>query len=581
MYNFTPTQQEAYEQYLNGKNIFITGSGGCGKSYFIKKIYDDAKLKNKNIKVTSLTGVSAILLKCCATTIHKWGNLGLGTADEYSVYKKIIKMRLTNNYLNTEILVIDEISMMSEKLFELIDYLCKKIRNNQLSFGGIQVIMSGDFYQLPPVCKDKNIVSESNFCFQSNLWDSTFDYSYIFEKNFRQSGDKKYFEMLQEIRVGEPSMETIVTLVECSKKKENLDIKPTKLYPIKKLAEKINFQELNKIVNKTMYEYTPGIFCDSIEINLSSIKVKHVKDEIGYVLKNSMFEENLKICVGCQVMCIANVDQENNLVNGSQGIVVRFEYCTINNKSYPVIKFENIEHDITIKEHSWEIDDNSNYSIKQLPLILSWAITIHKSQGLSIDNALIDIGNSIFEYGQTYVALSRVKSLDGLYLTNVKANKIKANPTVIKFYKDLKKKGNENNYKNEVIESIIIEECGGVEESKESYKSEEEESEEEQEESQEEEEEEEESEEETELDKKVNKIKELVKQARKKQDYDNILKKFNIKIKKNNKEVSSLYTTLDIKKKIIKMAIDEPEDVFDYDYLLFNKKKINTIKNNI
>ena len=183
MYNFTPTQQEAYEYYLKGKNIFITGSGGCGKSYFIKKIYDDAKSKSKNIKVTSMTGVSAILLKCCATTIHKWGSLGLGTADENSVYKKIIKMRLTNNYLNTEILVIDEISMMSEKIFELIDYLCKKIRNNQLPFGGIQVVMSGDFYQLPPVSKDKNIISESNFCFQSNLWNSTFDYYYIFEKN--------------------------------------------------------------------------------------------------------------------------------------------------------------------------------------------------------------------------------------------------------------------------------------------------------------------------------------------------------------------------------------------------------------
>ena len=96
-----------------------------------------------------MTGVSAILLKCNATTIHKWGNLGLGTADEYSVYKKIIKLRLTNNYLNTEILIIDEISMMSEKIFDLIDYLCKKIRNNQLPFGGIQIIMSGDFYQLP------------------------------------------------------------------------------------------------------------------------------------------------------------------------------------------------------------------------------------------------------------------------------------------------------------------------------------------------------------------------------------------------------------------------------------------------
>ena len=575
MYNFTSIQEDAFNSYLDGKNIFITGSGGCGKSYFIKKIYDDAKSKNKKIKVTSMTGVSAILLKCNATTIHKWGNLGLGTADEYSVYRKIIKLRLTNNYLDTEILIIDEISMMSEKIFNLIDYLCKKIRNNQLPFGGIQIIMSGDFYQLPPVCKDRNIISESNFCFQSDLWDFTFDYSYIFDKNFRQSDDENYFKMLQEIRVGEPSMDTIISLVECTKKTPDTEIKPTILYPIKKLAEKVNTNELNKIKDNMIYEYVPRILDDSLEISISSIKVKNVKDDINYIIKNSMFEENLKICVGCQVMCIANVDQENNLVNGSQGIIKRFEFCETNKTSYPVIKFENIENEIVLKEHSWEIEEH-NYSIRQLPLILSWAITIHKSQGLSIDNALIDIGNSIFEYGQTYVALSRVKSLNGLYLTGVKANKIKANPIVIKFYKTLKEKINENNYKNEVIENIIIEECDGVEETKESYNSEEEEcygveetkegynS-----------EEEEEEEEETEIDKRVNNIKEMVKVAKKKEDYDNILKKFNIKIKKNNKEASSLYTNLNIKKKIIKMAINEPEDVFDYDYLLVNKKILN------
>jgi hypothetical protein len=301
-----------------------------------------------------------------------------------------------------------------------------------------------------------------------------------------------------------------------------------------------------------IYEYVPRVLDDSLEISISSIKSKNTREEINYTIKNSMFEESLKICVGCQVMCIANVDQENNLVNGSQGIIRRFEFCETNGKSYPVIKFENIETDVVLKEHSWELDDNNNYSIKQLPLILSWAITIHKSQGLSIDNALIDIGNSIFEYGQTYVALSRVKSLNGLYLTGVKANKIKANPIVIKYYKTLKEKINENNCKNEVIENIIIEECNGVEETKECYNSEEEE--------------------ETEIDKRVNNIKEMVKVAKKKEDYDNILKKFNIKIKKNNKELSPLYTKLDIKKKIIKMAVDEPEDVFDWDYLLINKK---------
>ena len=148
-----------------------------------------------------------------------------------------------------------------------------------------------------------------------------------------------------------------------------------------------------------------------------------------------MFEFNLELCEGCQVMCVSNIDQEMGLVNGSQGIIMGF--ATEDNKTCPIVKFDNIEHPVTIRDHSWSLESNGNYCVSQLPLILSWAITIHKSQGMSIEKAVVDIGSSIFQYGQTYVALSRLKSLNGLYLTKVNAQKIKAHPQVIKYYKKL------------------------------------------------------------------------------------------------------------------------------------------------
>ena len=150
-----------------------------------------------------------------------------------------------------------------------------------------------------------------------------------------------------------------------------------------------------------------------------------------------MFENELAISIGCQVMCISNLDPSIKLVNGSQGVIIDFEYSVEENDYFPLVQFEYIEKPIQIKRNSWYVESNDHYTIQQLPLILSWAITTHKSQGLSIEKALIDIGNNIFEYGQTYVALSRVKSLSGLYLTKVNTKKIKAHPKVLRFYNEL------------------------------------------------------------------------------------------------------------------------------------------------
>ena len=444
--NFTPAQQAAFDSYLNGENIFITGPGGCGKSYFIQNVYSHAKENGKKIQVTSMTGCSAILLNCNAITIHKWGCLGLGKGEEFEMYKKILKMKKQNNYIDIDILVLDEVSMLNEKLFEILNYLCQTIRKTKdKPFGGIQLIFSGDFYQLPPVCIDRTNVAESNFCFQSSLWENTFHNSYLFDINFRQHEDPKYFNMLQEIREGQITFDTIGELIQCSKKKidPNDPIQPTKIFPIKKTVETINKQQLG-LLSERKYTFKPKMYYNTSEElkTIKDISGKNIQNEMDTIIKNSMFDENLSLCVGCQVMCICNLDQEKKLVNGSQGVVIDFQYNPEKNESYPLIKFDTISQPILIQPHPWYLESDKKYSVTQLPLILSWAITTHKSQGLSIEKALIDIGNNIFEFGQTYVALSRVKSLKGLYLTKVNAQKIKAHPKVVEFYKKLKKELN-------------------------------------------------------------------------------------------------------------------------------------------
>lgn len=439
--SFTEQQNEAFECFLNGENLFVTGPGGCGKSYFIREIFKTAVANGKNIKVTSLTGCSAILLNCKATTIHKWGYLGLGKGDEMSIYRRIVKKKQTANYIDTEILVIDEISMLNQHLFEVLDFLCKKIRKCELPFGGIQIVASGDFFQLPPVCQDQSDLSHSNFCFQSVLWSETFQKEFAFDVNFRQNDDPEFFNILQEIRVGAPSFDTVSSLVKCSTKtydESNEVSKPTRIFPIKKMVEKINQTEIQKLLadgDPEKCEYSLYLKHSNASISNKSLTETDVKSEVEHVTKNGVFEEKIVLCIGCQVMCIANIDQDLGLVNGSQGVVKSFE--VEDGMRLPIVKFDNIENEIKVKPHNWILECNENYSLTQIPLVLSWAITIHKSQGMSIEKAIIDIGSSVFQYGQTYVALSRVKSLNGLYLTKVNAQKIRAHPEVIKFYKKL------------------------------------------------------------------------------------------------------------------------------------------------
>lgn len=408
-------QSVAFNKYLNKENIFITGQGGTGKSFFIKKIYEDAMKKGININVTALTGCAAILLDCKATTLHYWSGIGIGNLNLDKTICQIYKYKKKDTWLNCDILIIDEVSMLSSDLFELLDGIGKKIRRNNKPFGGIQLIFSGDFHQLPPFSYNK-------FCFEVPLWKECFNNEIIFTKNFRQSEDEDYKTILSEIRDECLSDKSKKLLLECIKKTPPKNINPTILYPIKRLSDLNNNKENNNLNTETRL----------YEMKYLKKPPKNIETELIKQKKNIMAEDSLELKIGSQVMCIINLDQENGIINGSQGMVIGF---TENNE--PVVKFIYKDTIKIVGHHTWYNDKYEEYGIVQIPLVLAWSITIHKSQGITLDYASINIGSDIFECGQSYVALSRVKGLKGLYIKAIDFNKIKTNKKVKEYYDNL------------------------------------------------------------------------------------------------------------------------------------------------
>jgi len=448
-------QQLCFEKYLNGENLFITGPGGSGKSFLIKKMVKQAEINKKNIKICALTGCAAILLECKATTLHMFSGIGFANKKNDEIIQELFttKRYKLKNWRKLEILIIDEVSMMSLKILLLLDIIAKKFYRNNNPFGGLQVIFTGDFYQLSPVCNNYLEKEEAMFCFEHELWNQLFaqENQIVLKTIFRQK-DETLLKILKYIRKGQitPSTREALETRIFNTKELNLIKKDkilTMLSPIKRDVEHINLKEYLKL-DKSLEECEYVL--DYIDLyikydedeaedekkNLFALLLKsneQLKKDYDFLASNILADRCLKLKVGTHVMCIANINLNGELqiANGSQGVVVSF-----NDKKKPYVKFNNITEPILIDYYIWKSEFNKRVGLMQLPLIYSWAITIHKSQGLTLDNAIIDIGSNIFADGQTYVALSRVKSLDGLYLTSFDYSKIKCNPLVKAFYGD-------------------------------------------------------------------------------------------------------------------------------------------------
>lgn len=462
--NLSPEQQQALKEYISGKNIFLTGPGGSGKTEIIKQMVKIGAERGREVQVCALTGCAALLLNCGAKTVHSWAGIGLANGSNHHIVKKLLESKNKSKlkrWTKTDVLIIDEVSMMSKKLFNLLDEIGRRIRKKyDLPFGGIQVIFSGDFYQLPPVSnglrasgddadEDDDVADASAFCFESENWSKTFHCTIQLKTIFRQT-DLDYCKILNQIRVGKLYKSSLDKLTpHIGKKNSENNFKPTKLFPRKKDVEIINTLEydllkeeeehtfklsrvnIDKLTTLTNYERKQDMFISDAQKEM----------EYNSLINNVIVDKELRLKKGAQVMCVVNLDLNdetvvNPIVNGSQGIVVDF-VCSGELK-LPVVQFNNGSKRI-IGYHIWQSENVKSIAITQIPLIYAWGITIHKAQGASLDIAEIDAGSNIFECGQTYVALSRVKSLKGLYLTSFDPNKIKVNKKVQDFYAELDK----------------------------------------------------------------------------------------------------------------------------------------------
>ena len=422
----TEKQQYAFNSMKSGKNLFLTGPGGSGKSFLLKYFIDwyrsEKETEKEKIYVTSTTGLSSILID--GITINRYSGIGIGDRDVEYYYKKIIKMgNLRKRWNETALLIIDEISMMEADTFDKLEILSRKIRKNDEPFGGIQLIVSGDFLQLPPV-------KSTEFCFESISWDMVIDSTFYFDKIIRQN-DPILQNILNDVRIGNitPTVKEVLNSVLNKELTNENGIIPTLLFSKKNMVIKHNNEELQKLINDgnenysytSYYEFSKNIKDESKEFYTELINSQYNVEDIVICAKNS------------QVMLTINMPEEG-LANGSRGIIISFS-----KDKYPIVMFLNGK-TMEIKPHSYTIDENKDIVTKvQIPLILSWAITIHKAQGMTLEFLRTDIGNSIFEYGQAYVVLSRIKDLNGLSLINIDYSKIKAHPKIISYYEDLEK----------------------------------------------------------------------------------------------------------------------------------------------
>jgi len=404
-------QRLAVDQTLNGENILITGPAGTGKSYTIKHIIELLNNNKKNVGLTATTGTAAFIIG--GQTIHSFLGLGINDSSLADIFINIKKhSNIYKRLVELDVLIIDEVSMLDTILFEKIsDIFCyikshnfKDIELLKKPFGGIQIILIGDFCQLAPV--------NGIYCFLSKLWETANIKVILLDELVRQNDDILFQKILQIIRKGKCTDNILKVLNVLKDTQFDEDIIPTKLYPKNINVDKINEIEINKLKdagNKTII----------YKAEASSDNIKNVNKYDIELVENS------------QIIVTRNIDIYMGIVNGMRGVIKHL------NNTYVIIKdSEGKLHNISYYKDI--IDKTTKSYISHMPLKVSYALSIHKSQGMTIDALEIDLGENIFTCGQAYTALSRAKSLKSIKIIDVSKNSFKINPYVKAFYYNIR-----------------------------------------------------------------------------------------------------------------------------------------------
>lgn len=438
-------QEKALAILKSGKNVFLTGSAGTGKTYVLNQYIDYLKARKIAVAVTASTGIAATHMN--GMTIHSWAGIGV---KEHLTAANLVAMQkkkyLTKNFDKVKVLIIDEISMLHKNQLDLVDMVLKNFKNSLEPFGGIQVVLCGDFFQLPPIGK-MGETSRDKFAFMSVSWvKANLNICYLTEQ-YRQNDDRLNF-VLNEIRQANVSSIAYQLLQEASNNKLNEVKELTKLYTHNLDVDRVNAEHLLTLSG-----------------NIKNFKAKTKGNKkLVETLNNSVLAPgDLQLKIGARVMFVKN-NLEKGFVNGSLGEVIGFT-----DEGLPSVKLIYNKKVVKVEPEDWSIIDDGGKTLanyNQIPLRLAWAITVHKCQGMTLDAAEIDLSKT-FENGQGYVALSRLKKLENLKLLGLNEQALKVDKLAYKAdqrFQELSQDA-DNAYNLSELElqaSVFIKESGGL-----------------------------------------------------------------------------------------------------------------------
>ena len=414
------TQDEALALLKTGASVFLTGQPGSGKTHTVNRYIQWLKRQGIEYAYTASTGIAAT--HGHGVTIHAWSGIGVReTLNARDLDTLATNRRLATRIEKTQALMIDEISMLPARRLTLVDTVCRHIRGVPSPFGGLQIVLVGDFFQLPPIVRrdaqaamlplgDGEDPFGAEFAHASPAWrDLAPTVCYLSEQH-RQS-DKPFLDVLAAIRANACTGIHRERLAARQIDRDRLPKNCTRLFTHNVAVDEINQQQLAKLGGET---------------HVFSMVAKGAEPFVQALKRGCLSPETLKLKTGAAVMFTKN-DQGGRYVNGTLGVVADFDA----DEGHPVVATRSGKR-IVAEPSTWKIDEagKERASITQVPLRLAWAMTVHKSQGMSLDAAVVDLARA-FEYGQGYVALSRLRTLSGLHLLGLNDLSLRVHPTAV------------------------------------------------------------------------------------------------------------------------------------------------------